>query len=154
MMNSYSSYIWIVLGIILLIAELATPGGFVLACLGIGCFVAGLFSYIGFGCTIQILIFLIASVTLFFCIRPIFKKYLTKYSDKVKTNIDALVGKIGMVSERIDPASGKGRVIVGGEDWKGISLTDELIEVGQKVIVVRVDGSKLVIQQYPTHKGE
>jgi membrane protein implicated in regulation of membrane protease activity len=154
MMNSYSIYIWIMLGIILLIAELATPGGFVLACLGISCFVAGLFSYFGFGSTMQILIFSIASLTLFFCIRPLFKKYLIQASDKVKTNIDALEGKIGIVSERIDPPSGKGRVMVGGEDWKGISLADKIIDVGQRIIVIKVDGSKLVIQQYPIHKGE
>ena len=120
------------LAIVLLIAEIMTPGGFVLACLGISCLASGFISYLGFGVPTQLLIFSLASLALFFGIRPLFSKYFLQSAGKIKTNMDALVEKIGMVSERIDPATGKGRVRVGGEDWKGVSFTDEVIDVGYK----------------------
>jgi len=152
-MNNYIGYMWMGLAIILFIAEIVTPGGFVLACLGIGCLASGFISYLGFGVTIQLLIFSIASLTLFFGIRPFFSKYFLQSVSKIKTNIDALVEKTGMVSERIDPATCKGRVLVGGEDWKGVSVSDEVINAGTKVTVVRVDGAKLVVKEHQINKG-
>jgi membrane protein implicated in regulation of membrane protease activity len=152
-MNDYIGHLWMGLAIILFIAEIMTPGGFVLACLGISCLASGFISYLGFGVTIQLLIFSLASLTLFFGIRPFFSKYFLQSAGKIKTNIDALVEKTGMVSERIDPATGKGRVLVGGEDWKGVSISDEVIDVGTKVAVVRVDGAKLVVKKHQMNQG-
>jgi membrane protein implicated in regulation of membrane protease activity len=146
-MNIHIGHFWMGLAIVLFIAEIVTPGGFVLACLGVSCLASGIISYLGFSVTIQILTFSIASLTLFFGIRPLFSKYFLQSASKIKTNIEALVGKTGMVSERIDPVTGKGRVIVGGEDWRGVSVTEEVIEVGEKVTVVRVDGAKLLIKK-------
>lgn len=153
-MNNHIAYIWLGLAIILFIAEIMTPGGFVLACLGMSCLASGVFSYLGFSVTIQIVTFSIISMTLFFGIRPFFFKYFMQSTNKIKTNIEALVGRTGMVSERIDPVTSKGRVLLGGEDWKGVSVSDKVIDVGEKVIVVKVDGAKLVIQNCPDKKGE
>jgi membrane protein implicated in regulation of membrane protease activity len=147
-MNDYIGHMWMGLAIVLFIAEIMTPGGFVLACLGISCLASGFISYLGFGVTIQLLIFSITSLTLFFGIRPFFFKYFLQSAGKIKTNIDALVEKTGMVSERIDPATGRGRVLLGGEDWKGVSLSDEVIDAGTKVMVIRVDGVKLVVKEH------
>ncbi len=141
------------MAIVLFIAEIMTPGGFVLACLGLSCLASGFVSYLGFGVTIQLLIFSLASLALFFGIRPLFSKYFLQSASKIKTNTDALIEKTGMVSERIDPATGKGRVRVGGEDWKGVSVSDEPIDIGTKVTVVSVDGAKLVVKEYQINQG-
>lgn len=146
-MNLDIGYIWLGLGIIFLIAEIATPGGFVLACFGISCFVTGFFSFVGFSFSIQILIFSISSLVLFFSIRRLFPKIFPQSANRIQTNVDALIGKIGVVSEMIDPTTGKGRVVVGGEDWKGVSVNDTVIESGNNVRVIKVDGTKLIVQQ-------
>src|SRR2546430_7409684 len=39
---------------------------------------------------------------------------------------------------RSDPGTGRGRVLVEGEDWRGTSLMDTVIEPGTRVMVVRV----------------
>jgi len=147
MMDLHIGYIWLALGIIFLIAEIATPGGFVLACFGISCFVTGFISFVGFSFSIQILIFSISSLVLFFSIRRLFPKLFPHSANQIKTNVDALIGKIGVVSEIIDPATGKGRVVVGGDDWKGVSVNDTVIESGNKVKVIKVDGTKLIVEE-------
>jgi len=147
-MNFHSGHIWFALGVILIIAEVATPGGFVLACFGISCLIAGFSYYLNFELIGQIVIFCISSLILFVSVRNLFKKIFFRPEQMVKTNIDALTGKIGIVSEKIDSATGEGRVIVGGEDWKGISISDTIIEKGNKIIVVEVSGTKLIVKKY------
>jgi len=154
MMTNHIVYIWLALAIILIIVEIVTPGGFVLACIGISCIASGAASYLGFNVTIQIITFSITALTLFFGIRPFFSKYFMQSAHRIKTNVEALVGRTGLVSERIDPATNKGRVLLGGEDWKGLSESDQVIDVGEKVIVVKVDGAKLIVQHFPTNGGD
>jgi membrane protein implicated in regulation of membrane protease activity len=154
MMNLHIGYIWLGLGLIFLIAELGTPGGFVLACFGISCFVTAFFSFVGFSFSIQVLIFSISSLALFFSIRRLFPKLFSQSANRIKTNVDALIGKTGVVSEMIDPSTGKGRVVVGGEDWKGVSVSDTVIEIENKVRIIKVDGTKLIVDEIKLHKGE
>ena len=135
---------WIVAGVILLIFEVFTPG-FVTACFGIGCFAAGLLSYLGLGYIAQTVIFCIVSLGLFWTIRPLIKKHLYKTGESIKTNVDALIGLVGFVDETIDPATDSGRVKVGGDDWRAVSLDDVLIEKGKKVVVKKVEGTKVFV---------
>ena len=135
---------WIVAGVLLLIFEIFTPG-FTTACFGIGCLIAGLASYLGFGYIVQIIIFCAVSLGLFFTIRPFVKKHLYKTGEKVKTNVDALIGLVGMVDETIDPTNDSGRVKVGGDDWRAISIDNIVIEKGKKVVVKKVQGTKVFV---------
>jgi membrane protein implicated in regulation of membrane protease activity len=147
-MNIHIGYMWLGLGIIFLIAEIATPGGFVLACLGISFLITGFCSFMGFSFSIQVLIFSISSLASFFSIRRYFPRFFPQSANRIKTNVDALIGKIGIVSEMIDPKAGKGRITVGGEDWKGVSVNDTNIESGKRVRIIRVDGAKLIVEEY------
>lgn len=88
------------------------------------------------------------NIGVFFGIRPLFLKHFDLSGRGVKTNVDALVGKTAIVSERIDPDTNKGRVIIEGENWRGQSADEAFIEVGEKVTVVRVEGTKLVVRPY------
>ncbi len=54
---------------------------------------------------------------------------------------------MGVVSERIDPSTGRGRVVVEGEDWRGTSLMDTVLEPGTRVMVVRVEGTTLYVDK-------
>lgn len=137
--------IWLIAGIVLFIIEIFTPG-FVLACFGLACLVACLVALSGFGIKLQLLFFSISSLFIFWQVRPFFVKYLDTSKDKIKTNVDALVGKKGIVSERIDPNTNRGRVIVNGEDWRGVSTDESVIEAGAKITVVKVEGTKLFVR--------
>ena len=135
---------WVVVGVILLIFEIFTPG-FVTACFGIGCFAAGIASALGLGYLVQTVIFCSVSLVLFFTIRPIVKKHLYNTNESIKTNTDVLIGLVGLVDETIDPTGDSGRVKVGGDDWRAISLDNTLIEKGKKVVVKKVEGAKIFV---------
>lgn len=139
-------HIWIIAAIIFFIIEIFTPG-FVLACLGIGCLVSGLAAIFNFNFQVQVLVFSITTLIVFFGIRPFILKYLFKTSATIETNVDALIGKIGRVSVKIDPASNTGRVIVEGDDWRAVSVDDNSIEAGTKVIILKVTGTKLLVKK-------
>jgi membrane protein implicated in regulation of membrane protease activity len=80
-------------------------------------------------------------------IRPFLLRYLHPRGTEIRTNVDALAGRVGIVSERIDPATGKGRVLVEGEDWRAASLMDAALEPGTRVMVVRVEGATLYVDK-------
>src|SRR5690606_17357430 len=121
--------IWLILAIVLLIVEIFTVT-FLTASLAVGCLAAGIFSYLGFDINLQLIVFSIVSIIAFFGARPFMKKYAYKAGGNVRTNMEALIGQIGRVSETIDPATGSGRVQVGGDDWRAEALHDNLIKVG------------------------
>lgn len=144
----FAWYIWIIIGVILLICEAFVPI-FFLACLGIGCFASAVISLLGLGFTPQLIAFGISILVMFIIIRPLALKILYSKKDVVETNVDALIGKKGVVIKRINNIEGSGRVKIVGEDWKAISSDNSIIEKGQEVIVERVEGVKLIVK--PVH---
>ncbi len=137
--------IWIIAGVLLLIGEIFTPG-FLLASFGLACFASGLVAALSFGLKAQVIIFSVITLVVFFGIRPVILKYFHRSGSGLKTNVDALVGKKGVVIDLIDPAFNTGRVIVDGENWRGISVDDETIEKDARILVIRVEGTKLFVK--------
>ena len=74
-------------------------------------------------------------------------RFLDKKSKDVKTNADALVGRKGVVSERIDAAQHTGRVAIDGDDWKAVSENGEVIEKGTEVEIVKLDSIIITVKQ-------
>ena len=136
---------WIIAGVVLLIVELVTPG-FVMACFGVACLVAGAVSAFGVGLGWELAVFSVASLALLVGIRPIVARHFAPRGGGLKTNVDALVGKRGLVTEAIDPARGAGRVSVGGDDWMASPEADAPIAEGAQVTVVRVEGTRIVVR--------
>ena len=138
--------IWMIVGVLMFIGEIFTPG-FLLACLGLGCFAAGVAALLGAGITVQAISFIVVSLIIFFGVRPFFLRHFYRAATGVKTNVDALVGKTGIVTQTIDPLTSSGRVNVGGEDWRGMTEGDAKIEAGTRISVVKVDGTKLIVKE-------
>jgi membrane protein implicated in regulation of membrane protease activity len=138
-------HIWIILAIILCILEILIPA-FVLASLGVGCLAATVAAVLHFGINIQLVAFIVGTLGAFFGVRPFFTRYCYKASPGVKTNVDALIGKIGRVTEDINDELNTGRVLVGGDDWRAVALEGEVIEKNSKVEVVRVEVNKVYVR--------
>lgn len=143
-------HIWVIAGVVLLIAEIFTPG-FVLACFGVACLVAAIFAALDVGLTLEVIVFCIASIIAFFAVRPLFAKRFYRSDDDAaaRTNVDALAGKVGMVAERIDPSMNVGRVVLGGDNWRAVSVDGAVIERGERAEIVRVEGTKLFVKKVP-----
>lgn len=141
--------LWTFLAMILVIGEVFTPG-FVLACFAIGALVSGLLAFWQFDVAYQLLGFSAASILAFLGVRPFAISHLAGNGEGIKTNAEALVGKQGVVRERVDPATGRGRVVVEGEDWWGVTDAGRAIEPGERVVVLGVDGARLHVEPEST----
>jgi len=139
--------LWFLLAIGLFVGEMFTAG-FWLACLAVGAAAAGIVGLIpGVGAAVQGLAFAAASVISMAGLRPRLMQYfqLGPGSD-LRTGVDALLGKTGIVTERIGPGM-SGRVKVEGEDWRGASSDATVIEPGTQVTIIQVDGTTLMVEK-------
>jgi membrane protein implicated in regulation of membrane protease activity len=137
-------HLWAVLGICLFIAEIFTSG-FYLASLGIASLVSALFAYFGFTLFSQGTVFLISVVITFWGCRHFLAIFDNKSTD-MSSNTDALVGKEGRITERITADGTKGRVHVGGEDWRCVSLDKTEIKKGERVEISKIEGNTLYVK--------
>jgi membrane protein implicated in regulation of membrane protease activity len=140
--------IWFLAAIALIVAEMFTTG-FWMACLAVGCAVAGLVGLVPFaGAALQTIAFAATSLVSMIGLRPVMlRRFQLGPGGGVRTGVDALPGKRGVVLERIDPVSRLGRVKVEGEDWRGVSVDDTPIEAGVRITVIQVDGTTLVVEK-------
>ena len=140
-------HLWTLAALSLSILEVFTAvSGFLILCFALGCLLSAAAAFIGLGLEIQVLLFSVASIGAIFGLRPLFQSRFARSQHSVKTNVDALIGKVGIVSERIEPFPSGGRALVEGEDWWAVSRNDAPVESGARVKVVQVDGSKLVVE--------
>lgn len=86
---------------------------------------------------IQILVFTFVSVSVLLIMRPMVKKISKK---KVPTNLDRVIGKVGVVTEEIK-VHGVGEVLVDGKRWSAVS--NKTIKNERKVKILSIDGVKL-----------
>ena len=131
-------YYWLIAAIVLVIIEICTAG-FGALCFAIGAAFSALVSGLGGNLTWQIVVFAVVSLLTFIFLRPVVMKFLDKKSKDVKTNAEAIIGRKGIVSERIDALQHTGRVAIDGDDWKAVSEDGSVIEKGADVEIVKLD---------------
>jgi membrane-bound serine protease (ClpP class) len=73
---------------------------------------------------------------------------ITSQRRKVRTGVEGLIGEIGTVKQKLDPA---GRVFVHGELWNAVSL--EPIEEGVSIKVTAVEGIVLQVERTKSPQG-
>ncbi len=125
--------LWGVLAVVCLVLELST-GGFFIICFAIGALFALLASFAG-GIYMQLGAFVLFSAVSIFLVRPFAVRYLHRSEDRRVSNADAIIGRVGVVSQSIEEG-GYGRVAIDGDDWKAESEEHEAIAEGSRVEVV------------------
>ena len=95
---------------------------------------------------LQIVAFFVVSLILLYLTRPVAVKYFNK--DRVKTNVESLIGRQAIVISEIDNLQGIGQVTVGGQEWSARSVKDDVqLPVGSVVVVRSVSGVKLIVEE-------
>ena len=148
-MDNIAWIIWTVLGVLLIIGEVFTPG-FVLLWFGVGALAAALAGAIGLGYAAQFLIFIVVSVALTAASRTIFVNYFTREGDgpKLRTGVDSLPGQVGTVVGSSQGALGEGAVRVYGSVWTAYPAEGEdPLEAGDRVMVERVQGASIYVRR-------
>ncbi len=134
------SIIWIIVIISALVIE-ALTSNLVTIWISLGAFAAAISSYFTDDIQVQISIFFIVTIITLLATKNLVKKLVLK---KIKTNLDAVVGKRGIVIKSILKDE-VGRVKVMGKDWAAIS--DEELNEGTKVEILEIKGVKLVVKE-------
>lgn len=94
---------------------------------------------------IQWIVFAVISVILMTLAFTVFRKKLLRNFGKEKTDIDLLIGRTAMVTQRIDNAEMTGAVRVDGKEWSARMVDDcETAEVGEFVEIEAIAGVKLI----------
>ena len=142
-MDNWLSWAWIVVAMLLAIAEIFTVG-FFLICFSIGAAVAAVAALLGFAPMLQLAAFVVGSAVALFMIRPLANRVVSPAANPV--GIDRLVGKEGIVVETIDPARGSGIVRVNHESWSADSIDGVPFAAGTMVRVVAFEGTHLKVR--------
>lgn len=129
-------HILLALALFSLIIEVFTLG-FLAGALGVGLVFSSVGAYLELDTEWLLALFAVGSLIAFFTIKPVVDRFIV---DKVTTNADSIVGQKGRVTEAVDNATGKGRALIGGDDWK-IECTenlavDTLVEVVSRESIV------------------
>lgn len=140
--------VWLVAGILLIVAEILTPG-FVLACFSFGCFAAAIAAALDFNFTVQLIVFSATTFVVFLSIRPFVFKFRTHREQETRTNVERLVGLSAIALEEINDLQGEAKLE--GEVWTSRSENGQIFPAGAKVRVLRVEGNKLIVGPNGTH---
>lgn len=136
--------VWFGIAVACAVIEIAT-GGLWFLWLALGGAVIALLTWLKLTTQlpIQLLIFSLLSLLLIIFTRPLLVKALG--TKEVKSNVDSLIGRQGVVIEAINPLTGEGQVKVGGEIWSVRAA--HAIAVGQSVEVEAVQGVRLMVKE-------
>lgn len=129
--------LWTLVGILCLILEL-TSGDFFIMCFSIGAFVTAIVAAFVPSFTVQVIVFAVASLLCLLFVRPLALKYFHRKDPDRPSNADAMVGRRGVVTEKIE-AGGYGRVKIDGDSWKAQSSIASDINKGTRVEVTAID---------------
>ena len=148
-MSDLAWILWTVLGVILIITEIFTPG-FVLLWFGVGALAAALAAVVGLSYPFQFLIFFVVSTILTAASRTLFVNYFSPKKDggHHKFGVDALPGKIGTVVASSRGPLDEGAVKVFGSTWTAYPAEGEdPLEAGDRVVVERLQGASIYVRR-------
>lgn len=135
-------WLWLAAMVLFLIVEIMTPG-LVFACFAVGALGAAVTSAMTGNYLIQLSVFAFLAIVFIPLTRPLAKR-ITKESPQ-KTNVDAMIGKAGLVVKAIDPAADVGQVRVEGQVWQAIAT--EPLDEGAQITVDKVQGARLYVSK-------
>ena len=139
---NWAAIAWLVLLILFCVVEASTVT-VVSVWFAAGALVALIASLLGAATWLQTLLFFVVSVLLLLALRPITKKYFTP--KLTKTNVDSVIGSVGIVITAIDNIEAVGTIKLGAMEWTARSTSGESIPVGSRVRVDRIEGVKVFV---------
>ena len=138
--------VWLIAAVIFAVGEIATLGFFLAPFAG-GALVAALVAAIGGGTIVSLAMFIVVSFALLGALRPLARSH-RRMPAQLRTGTAALVGRTGMVTERIANDEGTGCVKLEGESWTARAYdADEVIEPGKRVQVMEIRGATALVTE-------
>ncbi|HWY43360.1 MAG TPA: NfeD family protein [Candidatus Sulfotelmatobacter sp.] len=146
-MGNWTNWLLVIIGVLSVIAELALGviTGFDLALVGGSLAVGGVIGLAARSETIGLISAAVLALAYFLFFRSWLKSKLQV--QERASNVDAVVGKTGVVTKRIAPRD-CGLVKVGSEEWRAelAQADDSAREMGADVVIVSVEGVTLKVR--------
>ena len=137
--------VWVLVAVALGVGELVTPGLFFLGPVALAALAAAAASALGAGTIGSLIVFIVCSVASLLILRPVARRHV-RLPAISRTGTDALVGRKAIVTRRTDGHGG--RVRIGGEEWTARTyLDDQVIEEGQTVDVIQIEGATALVAE-------
>ena len=137
-------WIWIVLGLVLLLGEMVTPGGFYILFFGVGAIIVGILA--GFNIAgpvwFQVIVFSCLSLISFWLFR---QRLLQSTHHDTPDEIDTLIGETAVITEEI-PSRGIGKAEMRGTSWNAQNIGEQSLARGQRCRVERVEGLTICVR--------
>jgi len=134
-------WIWVLGGLVLLVAEVTTPGGFFAIFFGAGAILVGVLKALGWDgpAWAEWLVFTLLSVaSLAFFRKPLMRRF----SLSSGTPVDQMEGERALVTEDVAPG-GVGKAEMRGASWTARTAGDATLAKGRRCRVERVEGLTL-----------
>ena len=139
---NWAAIFWFGLTVVLLIAEAATVTVISLW-FAAGSLAAMATALLGGALWVQILVFLLVSAAALTALRPLVRKHLTP--KLTATNIDSVIGSVGIVTVSIDNIAAAGQIKLNGMEWTARSTSGIPIEAGTNIRVDKIEGVKVFV---------
>ena len=137
--------VWLILALVLAAAEIFVSGFFLLW-FAVGALLASSLAWLQVPPSVQIGAFLVSSFLLLVFSRTALQSILFRSQANIATNIDALIGRNGMVMKTIEGDLKRGSVKIGGEVWSAVCADDIEITEGSKIEVLEIVGNKVKVK--------
>ena len=139
------SYIWLIVMAVMIVVEVSAPG-LVSIWFAAGALAAYLSALLGAGTAVQVMVFVLVSILLLLLTRPLAKKYINERA--AKTNKDTIPGRTAIVTEEVNNLAATGRVTIDGLPWTArAAAEEEIIPVGEEVVVEKIEGVKCIVKR-------
>ena len=123
--------------------------GFFLLPFAIGAAAAAVLAWVDAHILWQWLVFFVGSAASFVYLRR-FVRRLNK-DEQPRVGASRLLDAKGKIIERVDDDAQTGMVRIGGEEWR--ATASETIEVDIRVMVTKIDGTRLVVVPFPREQA-
>jgi len=135
---------WLILGLLLMLGELATPGGFYILFFGVGAFITGLLAFAGItDSAVQMLLFTVLSVASLLLFRSRILSWMQV--NPQAPAVDAVVGEVGIVIGSLPPGA-FGKVELRGALWSARNRSEAALGSGSRCRVAGIDGLTLLVE--------
>jgi membrane protein implicated in regulation of membrane protease activity len=134
-------WMWMVLGVLLLVVEMATPGGLFAVFFGVAAFVIAPIAASGASPTLQWALYTLVSLALLVTLRSYLAQRLAA---RGSPPVENLVGEQAVLIDEL-PAGGEGKAELRGAPWSARAASGIPLAKGQRCKVERVDGVVLYV---------
>ena len=136
--------LWLIAAVIFAVAEVMNLSFFLFP-FAIGAAGAAVVGLAGGGVALELITFAALTGVSFTVVRPIARRHLT-VPPQIRTGTAALIGRTGIVTERIANDEGVGAVRLDGEVWTARAYDeDQVIELGTRVHVMEIRGATALV---------